>query len=195
VKVILGIGNPGPEYALTRHNVGWWVVDHLAETWGATSWKRDGGALVASGVLGTTRVRLIKPQTYVNLSGSVLRPYLRRAQWSAASDLLVVADDVALPLGGFRLRASGSSGGHNGLRSIEAAVGSREYPRLRVGIRPVEPHRGIGALADFVLDATSKAERATLLSLLPALTDAADCFVREGITAAMNAFNRRGSSC
>jgi peptidyl-tRNA hydrolase, PTH1 family len=195
VKVILGLGNPGPEYALTRHNVGWWVVDHLAEAWGWTGWKRDGGALVASGLVGSTRVRLVKPQTYVNLSGGVLRPYLRRAQWSAATDLLVVADEVALPVGSFRLRASGSSGGHNGLKSIEAAVGSREYPRLRVGIRPVEPHRAIGALADFVLDATSKAERASILALMPALRDAAECFVRDGITAAMNAFNRRGSPC
>lgn len=197
MKVIVGLGNPGREYALTRHNVGWWVVDHLAAEWGFDGWRHDGDALVASAVLRGTTTRLVKPQTYMNLSGAALRPYLRRATWNPAADLLVIVDDVALPVGRFRLRAAGSSGGHNGLKSIEAALGSREYPRLRVGIRPIAEHREVGALVDFVLDTFAKDERAAVLGLMPALVDAADRFVREGIVAAMNAFNPRGggASC
>lgn len=194
MKVIVGLGNPGRAYALTRHNVGWWVVDHLASEWGFEQWRSDGDALVASAVLRGTTVRLVKPQTYMNLSGAVLRPYVRRAHWQAPTDLLVVVDNVALPVGRFRLRAAGSSGGHNGLKSIEAALGSRDYPRLRVGIKPVAEHREVGTLSDFVLDTFAKDERAAIEDLLPTLTEAADSFVRLGIEAAMNEFNTRGSS-
>jgi peptidyl-tRNA hydrolase, PTH1 family len=197
VKVIVGLGNPGREYALTRHNVGWWVVDHLAAVWGFDRWRHDGDALVATAVQRGTTTRLVKPQTYMNLSGAALRPYLRRATWNPAADLLVIVDDVALPVGRFRLRAAGSSGGHNGLKSIEAALGSREYPRLRVGIKPIAEHHEVGALVDFVLDTFAKDERAAVLALMPALVDAADRFLREGVVAAMNAFNPRGggASC
>jgi peptidyl-tRNA hydrolase, PTH1 family len=195
VKVILGLGNPGPEYALTRHNVGWWVLDHLARQWDFGTWKHDGDALVASGLVGTVRTRLVKPQTYMNLSGAVLRPYTRRPTWSPASDLLVVVDDVALPLGQFRLRASGSSGGHNGLKSIEHALQSREYPRLRIGIEPRDGRRGRASLADFVLDTFGADERACILERLPVLADAIERTVRDGITAAMNAFNARDEPC
>src|SRR6185436_18745284 len=107
MKVIVGLGNPGREYEHTRHNVGWWVVDHLADVWHFDRWKRDGEALVTTGLVGPTKVRLIKPQTYMNLSGAVLRPYARRPFWSAATDLLVVVDEVALPLGRYRFRARG----------------------------------------------------------------------------------------
>ena len=124
MKVIVGLGNPGREYSGTRHNVGWWVVDHLADVWRFDGWKKDGEAHVTTGTLHGKRVRLMKPQTYMNLSGSVLRSYLRRPAWSAASDLMIVVDEVALPLGRYRFRARGSAGGHNGLKSIEGAVGS-----------------------------------------------------------------------
>lgn len=194
MKVILGLGNPGREYARTRHNVGWWVLDHLAEAWGFDGWKRDQGAVVATGSVRGARVRLVKPQTYMNLSGTVLRPYLRRASWSAASDLLVVVDEVALPLGTFRLRASGSSGGHNGLKSVESALGSREYPRLRIGIKPLDG-RTTGPLADYVLDASSKLERTTILGLMPTLTRAVETVMRDGIAAAMNAYNQQAPAC
>jgi len=191
VKVILGLGNPGREYALTRHNVGWWVVDHLARAWDFGEWKHDGDALVASGLVGTVKTRLVKPQTFMNLSGAALRPYLRRPTWSPASDLLVVVDDVALALGRFRLRASGSSGGHTGLKSIEHALQSRDYPRRRIGIEPRAHRRMGGSLADFVLDTFGADERACILDRLPVLTDAIELTVRDGITAAMNAFNTR----
>jgi PTH1 family peptidyl-tRNA hydrolase len=136
------------------------------------------------------RTRLIKPQTYVNLSGVALRPYVRRPAWSAATDLLVIADDVALPIGTFRIRRAGSSGGHNGLKSIEAALGSREYARLKIGIRPdVEP-TGERWHADFVLSPVGKEERATITALMPTLTDAVELWLREGPDAVMNRFNR-----
>ncbi len=195
VKVILGLGNPGREYALTRHNVGWWVVDHLARAWDFGEWKHDGDALVASGLVGTVKTRLVKPQTFMNLSGAALRPYLRRPTWAPAADLLVVVDDVALPLGRFRLRASGSSGGHNGLKSIEHALQSRDYPRLRIGIEPRDNRRVGGSLADFVLDTFGADERACILDRLPVLTDAIELTVRDGVTSAMNAFNTRDDTC
>ena len=195
MKVILGLGNPGREYAMTRHNVGWWVVDHLARAWEFDGWKRDGDALVASGALGSVRTRLVKPQTFMNLSGAVLRPYTRRPTWTPASDLLVVVDDVALPLARVRLRASGSAGGHNGLKSVEGALQSREYPRLRIGIAPRDAQRRAGSLADFVLDTFDADERAVILERMPVLTDAIETFVRDGIAAAMNAFNTRDESC
>ena len=116
VKLVVGLGNPGREYEATRHNVGWMLLDHLADAWGVDSWRRDGEARVGDARLGNVRVRLLKPLTYMNLSGHVLRPYLRRDEWASASDLLVVVDEVALPLGRYRCRTR-EPGGHNGLRA------------------------------------------------------------------------------
>jgi PTH1 family peptidyl-tRNA hydrolase len=191
VKVIVGLGNPGREYASTRHNVGWWVVDHLADVWRFDPFRRVGDAEVAAGLVGTTQVRLVKPQTYMNLSGAALTPYLRRPFWSAGRDLLVIVDEVALPLGRYRLRPQGSAGGHNGLRSIERALGSREYARLRIGIAPADERRQIGDLASFVLAPFDAAEREEILSLMPRFTDAVELWLRDGILAAMNIHNRQ----
>jgi PTH1 family peptidyl-tRNA hydrolase len=187
MKVIVGLGNPGAEYERTRHNVGWWVVDHLADVWHFDGWRRDGEARVANGTVAGTKVRLIKPLTYMNLSGSVLRPYLRRPFWAAATDLMVVVDEAALPLGRYRFRAKGSSGGHNGLKSIEAAVKSQEYSRLRIGIAPEDPNRR-GVLKDFVLDEFGKREAAVVRDLFPEITQALELWVRSGILAVMNQF-------
>jgi PTH1 family peptidyl-tRNA hydrolase len=188
VKLVVGLGNPGKRYERTRHNVGWWVVDHLADVWRFDPWRKDADTVVADGRRGTTRVRLVKPQTYMNLSGAALRAYLRRETWSATTDLLVVVDEVALPVGRFRLRARGSAGGHNGLKSIEAAVGSQEYARLRIGI---QPEHDVGDLSDFVLDRFGKGDAATISDLMPTLEALVDAWVREGALAAMNAFNRK----
>jgi peptidyl-tRNA hydrolase, PTH1 family len=195
VKIILGLGNPDVEYAFTRHNIAWWVLDHLATVWSYGAWKRDGVALVASGTTDGQRARLVKPQTYVNLSGAALRPYLRRPTWSAATDLLVVSDDAALPIGTFRIRRDGSSGGHNGLKSIEATLGSRDYPRLRIGIRPVDPLRQPDSMRDFVLGPVGKEERTTIIGLMPTLTEAIESWLRDGVEVAMNKFNRRSGAC
>jgi len=189
VKVIVGLGNPGRQYEATRHNVGWWVVDHLADVWRFDGWRKDGEALVANGDVRGQRVRLVKPQTYMNLSGQVLRPYLRRPFWSAKTDMLVAVDDVALPVGRFRLRARGSAGGHNGLKSIEHHLKTQEYGRLRVGIRPAEERREVGDLADFVLSPFGKIERDEIVALVPRLQDVAETWLKEGIEAAMNKFN------
>jgi PTH1 family peptidyl-tRNA hydrolase len=190
MKVVLGLGNPGRRYERTRHNVGWWLVDHLADVWRFGSWREDGHALATSGRLDGVAVRLVKPLTYMNLSGNALAPYLKRPAWHPATDLLVVVDDIALPVGRYRLRARGSAGGHNGLKSIEQVIGSREYPRLRIGIRPREPEREIGDLADFVLSPFSPSEREETLALMPRLTAAVELWLREGIDAAMNVHNR-----
>ncbi|MFN2564811.1 MAG: aminoacyl-tRNA hydrolase [Gemmatimonadaceae bacterium] len=191
MKVIFGLGNPGAEYEHTRHNVGWWLVDHLADVWRFDGWRKDGNARVASGTVGRNRVRLVKPQTYMNLSGGALRPYLRRESWSPRNDLFVVVDDAAIPVGTYRLRATGSSGGHNGLRSIETALGSQEYPRLRIGVGPPPGRERRGDLADFVLDRLGKAEAAEIRELLPRLREATETWLTDGIEVAMNRFNRR----
>ena len=190
MKVIVGLGNPGREYESTRHNVGWWVVDHLADVWRFDGWRKDGEALTSTGLVGNTKVRLVKPLTYMNLSGEVLRPYLRRPFWAAKTDLLVIVDEVALPAGEFRLRARGSAGGHNGLKSIEHHLRTQEYPRLRIGIAPEDP-RTRGDLADFVLSPFRDDEREVVLSLLPRLTSVAETWLRDGVEAAMNLHNRK----
>jgi len=193
LKVILGLGNPGREYEHTRHNVGWWVLDHLADVWRLDGWRRDGETLTLSGTACGHPVRLVKPTTYMNLSGQVLRPYLRRPSWSAASDLMVVVDEVAIPLGTYRLRARGSAGGHNGLKDVERALGTQEYPRLRVGIRPEDPRR-VGNLSDFVLSGFGREEKAVVVELLPRLQDAIEIWLRDGILKAMNAHNGDGKA-
>jgi peptidyl-tRNA hydrolase, PTH1 family len=193
LKVILGLGNPGREYEQTRHNVGWWVLDHLADVWRLAGWRRDGETLTLGGTFAGQPVRLVKPQTYMNLSGQVLRPYLRRPAWSAASDLMVIVDEVAIPLGTYRLRARGSAGGHNGLKDVERALGTQVYPRLRVGIKPADERR-IGDLSNFVLSPFGKDERSVVVDLLPRLQDAIEIWMRDGIVTAMNAHNGDGKS-
>jgi PTH1 family peptidyl-tRNA hydrolase len=191
VKLVVGLGNPGREYEGTRHNVAWLLLDYLARRWHVDSTRRNGGALVADARHGDMRVRLVKPLTYMNLSGQVLRPYARREGWSPAQDLLVIVDDVALPLGRYRLRAQGSAGGHNGLKSVEVALGTREYARLRIGIKPADPQREIAHLADFVLARFGKAEMLVVEEMLPRLADAVELWASDGIVAAMNKHNRK----
>ena len=190
MKVILGLGNPGKQYEHTRHNVGWWVLDHLADVWRFDpGWKKDGEALTLTGVLNGEKVRLVKPLTYMNLSGQVLRPYLKRPFWSAKNDLLVVVDEVALPNASYRLRARGSAGGHNGLKSIEHHLKTQEYARLRVGIKPPDDRR-VGDLADFVLAPFGKIEREEVIAALPEITTVVETWLKEGAEAAMNKHNR-----
>ncbi len=187
MKVIVGLGNPGKEYERTRHNVGWWVVDHLADVWRFEGWKKDGEARVVSGVACGVKVRLVKPLTYMNLSGAVLRPYLRRPFWAAAADLMIVVDEVALPLGRYRFRSKGSAGGHNGLKSIEATIQSPEYSRLRIGIAPDDPSRR-GELRDYVLDEFGKRETQVIKDLMPSVTEALELWLTKGIVPVMNRF-------
>ena len=193
MKVILGLGNPGRQYEATRHNVGWWVLDHLADVWHFDGWKRDGEAMVSTASVAGSRVRLIKPHTYMNLSGTILKNYLRRPFWTPPKDLLVIVDDVALPVGRFRIRARGSAGGHNGLRSVETALGNQEYARLRIGVGPSEERKNVYTnLADFVLAPFARDEREDILALMPKLNAAVETWLREGTERAMNAHNKAG---
>ena len=191
MKLIVGLGNPGKEYVDTRHNVGWWVIDHLADVWRFEGWRKDQNALTSDGRVAGQRLRLVKPQTYMNLSGGVLKPYLRRETWDPATDLLIVVDEVALPVGRYRLRARGSAGGHNGLKSIEGALGSQEYARLRIGVGPPADRRREGDLADYVLDRMGKSEKKVVEALLPDLVALSETWIQDGVEAAMNRFNRK----
>jgi PTH1 family peptidyl-tRNA hydrolase len=195
MKVILGLGNPGKEYEHTRHNVGWWLIDHLANRWQFDGWKKDGQAKVAQGHLTGVKetVRLVKPQTYMNLSGGVLVQYARRPFWAAANDLLVVVDDVAIPSGTWRLRAEGGAGGHNGLKSIDQALGTQKYARLRIGVGDPDRAPG-GPLKDYVLGAVGKREGEAIRALLPVIEEAAEAWVREGIKGALDVQSRNKPS-
>lgn len=192
MKLIVGLGNPGKSYADTRHNVGWWVIDHLAGVWRFDGWRKDQNAQVCDGRVGSHRVRLLKPQTYMNLSGAILKPYLRRETWSAAKDLLVIVDEVALAVGRFRLRAQGSAGGHNGLKSIEGAVGSQEYARLRIGVGPGEGRERKGDLADYVLDKMGRGETKAVEALFPDLVSLVESWLADGAPKAMSLYNQKG---
>jgi len=182
VKVVCGLGNPGPEYETTRHNVGWWVVDRLKQEWGFGPFRRDGAAYATEGRIAGQTVRLLKPTTYMNRSGAALAPLLRNPEFVPTRDLLVVVDDVALPVGRFRFRARGSAGGHNGLKSIESVLRSRDYPRLRIGVGP-KPD-GVD-LADFVLADFEPEDEARVVELLPTLVVAIRGWVEHGIESAM----------
>ena len=191
MKVILGLGNPGKEYENTRHNVGWWLLDHLADRWGFDGWKKDGQAKVVQGHLAGVKepVRLVKPQTYMNLSGGVLVQYARRPFWSAQNDLLVLVDEVAIPVGTWRVRAEGGTAGHNGLKSVQQALGTPKYPRLRIGIGDPDRPSG-GPLSDYVLGAVGKRDADSIRSLFPVMTDAVEGWVRDGIKGALDVQSR-----
>jgi PTH1 family peptidyl-tRNA hydrolase len=191
MKVIVGLGNPGKEYEQTRHNVGWWLVDHLADRWGFSGWKKDGQAKVVQGHLPGVKeaIRLIKPQTYMNLSGGALVQYARRPFWSAATDLLVLVDEVAIPVGGWRIRGEGGAGGHNGLKSVQSSLGTQQYPRLRIGVGDPDRPPG-GPLTDFVLGAVGKRDTETIRSLFPGMTEAVEAWARSGLKGALDVQSR-----
>lgn len=186
MKVICGLGNPGDRYRLTRHNVGFRVVDLLADRWGRTGAGRlrDGAARLEVDLPDPIgRVLLVKPMRYMNGSGAPLRAAVRTSGADAGHDLLVVADDIDLPLGRIRLRRAGSAGGHNGLRDIIGALGTNEFARLRVGIGRA------GEAVDHVLSTFRGAERELSTEAIATAADAAELWLREGIEAAMNAYN------
>ena len=178
MKVIVGLGNPGAQYAATRHNVGWWFLDLLQQEWRFTNFRRDGNAVTAEGRFEDQDILLIKPQTYMNRSGGAVARLLLDPEFNPAGDLLVVVDDVALPIGRARIRPRGSAGGHNGLKSIEASLRTQEYPRLRIGVD--EPPPGIDR-ADWVLGTFDKQEAADVRNLLPKLVDVAGTWIMAGV--------------
>ena len=167
------------------------MADVLREQWELPRFRRSGNAFVTEGAVGGERFVLLKPQTYMNLSGDAVAPLLASPEFDPTRDLLVLVDDIALPLDTFRLRARGSSGGHNGLESVEAALESTEYARLRIGVGPLPEDED--DQADFVTSNFEPEELTTLADLLPDLVDAVECWITEGIKVAMNRFNRRGT--
>jgi PTH1 family peptidyl-tRNA hydrolase len=186
VKVICGLGNPGDRYRWTRHNVGFRVVDLLADRWALTGEGRvrDGAAVLeVRHPEPVGRVLLATPMRYMNRSGAPLRAALRQTDAEVAEDLLVVADDIDLPLGRVRLRRAGSAGGHNGLRDIISALGTEEFARLRIGVGRA------GEAASHVLATFRPEERDLATEMVAVGADAAERWLAEGIDAAMNAFN------
>ena len=187
MKLILALGNPGPEYARTRHNAGWLAVDRLAQRHGLTDVRVKFHAATTQGSIAGETCLLLKPQTFMNRSGLTAGEATSFYKVEPA-DLLVLVDDVALPLGKLRLRGSGSAGGHNGLSDIERALGTRAYPRLRIGIDPPPPRV---PQKDWVLGRFSDADLTTLDPTLDAAAEAVELWVREGVDAAMNRVNAR----
>ncbi len=190
MRIVLGLGNPGPKYRWTRHNVGFMVADALAERHGA-SFSAPGGALgdlawIAETRLGDVPVRLAKPTTFMNLSGRAALELCRR--FRVGPERLVVAfDDADLAFGRVRVRAEGSAGGHNGVRSILEVLGTREFPRVKLGVRGVT--RAESDLADYVLRPFLPDERPEVAAVVSRGADAVECLVTEGIDAAMRRFN------
>jgi len=181
--LLAGLGNPGTKYEYTRHNIGFQVIELLARRAGIRVNRREMQALVGQGVLCGRRVVLVKPQTFMNLSGEAVGPLARRYD-IAMDSLLAIVDDLDLPLGKIRLRANGSSGGHNGLKSLIARLGSEDFPRLRIGIgRPVT-----GAV-NYVTSVFRKEELPLWSETVQTAADAAECFITEGILEAMNRYN------
>lgn len=184
----MGLGNPGPEYARTRHNAGWRLLDHLVERWDVAPLTRVRGARQGGTQRHGHECRLIKPLTYMNRSGAVLAPLRAHPSFEPDRDLLVLVDDVALPLGRFRLRGQGSAGGHNGLKSIEGALLRQDYGRLRIGIGPLPDD--VEDLADFVLSPFLPGQEQIVEDLLDPMADAVDLWLAHGMVDAMNTYNR-----
>jgi PTH1 family peptidyl-tRNA hydrolase len=186
MKLIVGLGNPGSRYAATRHNMGWRVAQVLAARAGADSWREKLEAAVAEALWHDQKVVLARPLTFMNLSGLAVRQLVDF--WKMETkDLLVVSDDLALEAGRIRLRPGGSDGGHNGLESVIAHLGTETFGRLRVGIGPAPPP---AEHAGFVLSEFTAAERPRVAEAIERAADAAECWITHGLQEAMNRFNR-----
>lgn len=185
MRIVVGLGNPGREYAATRHNLGFMVVDELARRAAAAGSRKRFRSEIAEGFLGGEKLVLVKPQTYMNLSGHATREVVN---WYHAprEQVLVILDDLDLAFGTIRLRAEGSAGGHNGLTSVVEQLGSRAVPRLRIGIG-----RGSGVATTQVLSRFSADEEKALPGVVENAADCAAVWAGDGIVAAMNACNRK----
>ena len=184
----MGLGNPGPEYEDTRHNAGFRLADHLAARWQMGQFRRGDRAREAQGTWQDRPVRVLKPQTYMNRSGAAIAPLRILPEFDPSLHLLILVDDVALPVGRFRLRGAGTAGGHNGLKSIEGVLQRQDYARLRIGVGPPPPD--LDDLADFVLDEFTAEERNEITGLLDPMSEAVEAWLQDGIEMAMNRFNR-----
>jgi len=187
VKIVVGLGNPGPQYGNTRHNLGFAVVDQVAERLGVLCDREKHHGLVGEARLDGERIVLEKPLTFMNRSGECVAPLVRMAGCPLDA-LLVIADDVNLPLGKLRLRGEGSAGGHNGLKSIIARLGDESFARLRLG---VGDNRDGEDLADYVLSRFRPDEWSAVARTVSEAADAVLCWVREGVDRAGNQYNKQ----
>jgi len=184
--LIVGLGNPGKDYAATRHNLGFMLIDKLAGDEGITVKRRECQSLVGQGEIENELTRLAKPQTFMNLTGHAVSCLLAKTEADPAKFLVVISDDLALPLGKIRIRERGSAGGHNGLKSIIAEIGTDEFIRLRIGIQPDHP---ISDAKRFVLDQFSGTDRPVVEETIARSVQAVRTIIRDGVLKAMMEFN------
>lgn len=187
MKLIVGLGNPGYEYHLTPHNLGFMAVDRLAETCGVEISCREAQALTATTELEGEQIVLAKPQTYMNLSGMAVARLLEKYQLPVG-DLMVLVDDVDLPLGTLRIRPRGSAGTHNGMKSVIGALQADEFVRVRMGVKPDRP---VEDLVSYLLGPFRKADLEIVADMLEQAFEAVRIILKEGIPRAMNRFNRK----
>jgi PTH1 family peptidyl-tRNA hydrolase len=177
LRAVVGLGNLGPEYAATRHNAGFWLADALVARWGFPPFRRGERARVTEGAVDGVPVRVLKPTTYMNSSGAALASLRADPGFDPARDLLILVDDFAIPTGTFRLRDEGSAGGHNGLKSIESALLSQQYARLRIGVGPLP--EGVSDWSEYVLAAFTPEQREQVEAIMPQLVDVVTQWVKE----------------
>jgi len=187
MRLIVGLGNPGAEYAWTPHNLGFLALDRLAERIGARIERPEAKAFIGFGKLAGNDVLLAKPQTYMNASGMAVRELAARYEFDPQQTVVVV-DEAALPWGMLRIRERGSAGGHNGLKSIIGALGTNEFIRVRLGI---QPEHAVGSLADYVTRPMRKAELEQAAAMVEEAADAVELILAEGVGRAMTRFNRK----
>ncbi len=185
MRLIVGLGNPGAEYERTRHNVGWMAIDAFARKFRIAVTKHEKNALTGTGRVAGGSVMVAKPLTYMNLSGDAVR-LLVNAYLESTDDLIVVYDDIDLPLAKLRIRPNGSAGTHNGMRSIVQTLGTERFPRLRIGIGAADG----GRLRDYVLDEFAVDEQPLVDRAIERAVDALLLFCRGDLKRAMNEFNR-----
>ncbi|MDQ2856093.1 MAG: aminoacyl-tRNA hydrolase [Acidobacteriota bacterium] len=185
--LIVGLGNPGLEYEWSRHNLGFMLIDKLARDAGAEIKRRECSSLVGRAEIEGSKVELVKPQTFMNLSGEAAACLVAKHKLTVPTEsLLVISDDLALPFGAIRIRARGSAGGHNGLKSIIGALSSNEFTRLRIGIQPDHP---VADVKRFVLDPFPRSARVQVEEILDRSAAAVRIILRDGVLKAMADFN------
>ena len=185
--LVVGLGNPGAEYEWSRHNLGFMLIDKLAAATGIDVSRRECQSRAGRGEIEGRAVKLVKPQTYMNLSGEAVACLVHKHKLAEPGEnLIVISDDLALPFGKIRIRARGSAGGHNGLKSIIGSLGTNEFTRLRIGIQPEHP---INDSRSFVLDRYPKAARAEVAKILDKSADALHAILRDGVLKAMTEYN------
>lgn len=189
IKLIVGLGNPGKKYSNTRHNMGFDVLDNVAKKLGITTWKERYGGLYFDTYIDMSRVIFLKPQKFINLSGDVMIEFVRFFG-IALDDIIVISDDLDLPLGSLKLKLRGSSGGHNGLKNIEKQLKSNEYKRIKIGISNDKEMD----TKDYVLGKLSKEEKKILNPVIEKATDAVISSVKVPFVELMNKYNTRNTN-